>query len=136
MALLKTVCKVAVGDDLGKCFGIKIIYFDLDKSFVRKEAAFELEKILDVMKQYSKLKIDVRSHTDSRQTAQYNSALSDRRAKSTAAWLVKNGIEASRITSRGFGESQLVNQCLDGVKCTEAEHQANRRSEFIIIAVG
>ncbi|SHL91599.1 OmpA family protein [Flavobacterium xinjiangense] len=135
LALLKTVCKVAVGDDLGKCFGIKIIYFDLDKSFVRKEAAFELEKILDVMKQYSKLKIDVRSHTDSRQTAQYNSALSDRRAKSTAAWLVKNGIEASRITSRGFGESQLVNQCLDGVKCTEAEHQANRRSEFIIIAV-
>jgi outer membrane protein OmpA-like peptidoglycan-associated protein/Tol biopolymer transport system component len=135
LALLKTVCKVAVGDDLGKCFGIKIIYFDLDKSFVRKEAAFELEKILDVMKQYPKLKIDVRSHTDSRQTAQYNSDLSERRAKSTVAWLVKNGIEVSRLTGKGFGETQLVNQCSDGVKCTEAEHQANRRSEFIIIAV-
>jgi outer membrane protein OmpA-like peptidoglycan-associated protein len=135
LALVKTVCKVAVGDDLAKCFGIKLIYFDLDKSFVRQEAAFELEKILDVMKQYPKIKIDVRSHTDSRQTAKYNSALSDRRAKSTVAWLLKNGIEASRITGKGFGESQLVNYCLDGVKCTEAEHQANRRSEFIIIAV-
>lgn len=135
LTLVKSVCKVAVGDDLGKCFGIKIIYFDLDKSFVRKEAAFELEKILDVMNQYPKLKIDVRSHTDSRQTAQYNSALSDRRAKSTVAWLVKNGIEASRLTGKGFGESQLVNQCSDGVKCTEAEHQANRRSEFIILSI-
>ena len=64
-----------------------------------------------------------------------NSALSERRAKSTAAWLVKNGIEASGITGRGFGESRLGNHCIDGVKCTEAEHQANRRSEFIIIAV-
>jgi outer membrane protein OmpA-like peptidoglycan-associated protein len=64
-----------------------------------------------------------------------NSALSERRAKSTAAWLPKNGIEASRITDRGFGESQLVNQCSDGVKCTEAEHQANRRSEFIIVSI-
>jgi outer membrane protein OmpA-like peptidoglycan-associated protein/tetratricopeptide (TPR) repeat protein len=135
LRLTKAICKVAVGDDLGKCFGIKMIYFDLDKSFVRKEAAFELEKILDVMKQYPKMKIDVRSHTDSRQTHKYNEALSDRRAKSTVAWLVKNGIEASRLTGKGYGESQLVNKCGDGVDCAEAEHQANRRSEFIIISM-
>ncbi|TDE41576.1 flagellar motor protein MotB [Flavobacterium rhamnosiphilum] len=135
LALTKAICKVAVGDDLGKCFGIKMIYFDLDKSFIRKEAAFELEKILDVMKQYPKMKIDVRSHTDSRQTAKYNEALSDRRAKSTIAWLIENGIEVSRLTGKGYGESQLVNTCSDGVKCIEAEHQANRRSEFVVVSM-
>jgi outer membrane protein OmpA-like peptidoglycan-associated protein/tetratricopeptide (TPR) repeat protein len=132
IALEKAECKVAVGGDLAKCFGIKMIYFDLDKSLIKKEAAFELEKILDVMKQYPTMKLDIRSHTDSRQTAKYNEALSDRRAKSTIDWLVKNGIEASRLTGKGYGESQLVNDCVDGVKCTEEQHQANRRSEFIV----
>jgi outer membrane protein OmpA-like peptidoglycan-associated protein/tetratricopeptide (TPR) repeat protein len=135
IALEKSICKVTVGDDLGKCFGIKMIYFDLDKSFVRKEGAFELEKILDVMKQYPEMKIDVRSHTDSRQTFAYNEKLSDRRAKATIEWLVKNGIAAERLTGKGYGETQLVNHCSDNVKCTEEEHQANRRSEFIISAM-
>ncbi|TRX31208.1 OmpA family protein [Flavobacterium sp. ZT3R18] len=135
VALTKSICKVVVGDDLAKCFGIKMIYFDLDKSFVRKEAAFELEKILDAMKQNPEMKIDVRSHTDSRQTHAYNEKLSDRRAKATVAWLVKNGIAADRLTGKGYGETQLVNQCADDVKCTEEEHQANRRSEFIITSM-
>jgi outer membrane protein OmpA-like peptidoglycan-associated protein len=81
------------------------------------------------------MKIDIRSHTDSRQTIQYNDALSDGRAKSTMAWLVKNGIKASRLTAKGYGETQLVNKCSDGIQCTEAEHQANRRSEFIITSM-
>jgi len=135
IALEKAGCKVAVGDDLGKCFGIKMIYFDLDKSFIRKEAAFELEKILDVMKQYPAMKLDIRSHTDSRQTAKYNEALSDRRAKSTIDWLVKNGIDANRLVGKGYGESQLVNSCADGVICTAEQHQANRRSEFIVTSI-
>jgi outer membrane protein OmpA-like peptidoglycan-associated protein/tetratricopeptide (TPR) repeat protein len=132
LALTKAICKVVVGDDLAKCFGIKMIYFDLDKSFVREEAAFELEKILDVMKQHPNMKIDVRSHTDSRQTHSYNEKLSDRRVKATIAWLVKNGIAAERLTGKGYGETQLVNQCTDDVLCSEEKHQANRRSEFII----
>lgn len=135
IALEKAKCKVTVGDDLAKCFGIKMIYFDLDKSVIKKEAAFELEKILDVMKQYPAMKLDIRSHTDSRQTAKYNEALSERRAKSTIAWLVKNGVNSSRLTGKGYGESQLVNQCSDGVKCSEEEHQANRRSEFIVVSL-
>ncbi|WP_286971039.1 carboxypeptidase regulatory-like domain-containing protein, partial [Flavobacterium sp. UBA4854] len=90
--LEKSTCKVTVGDDLGKCFGIKMIYFDLDKSNIRREAALDLEKILVVMNDYPNMKIDVRSHTDSRASHQYNEALSDRRAKSTIQWLVKNGI--------------------------------------------
>ena len=135
IALEKAVCKVAVGDDLGKCFGIKMIYFDFDKSDIRVEAALDLEKILDVMNQYPLMKLDIRSHTDSRGTSKYNEALSDRRAKSTINWLVKNGVKANRLIGKGYGENLLVNKCSDRVECTEEEHQLNRRSEFIITAL-
>lgn len=135
IAIEKAACKVVVGGDLAKCFGIKVIYFDLDKSLITDKAVFELEKILDVLKQNPKMKIDVRSHTDSRQTAKYNQLLSDKRAKATVAWLVKNGIEANRLSGKGYGESQLLNNCSDNVKCTEEEHQINRRSEFIVVAI-
>jgi outer membrane protein OmpA-like peptidoglycan-associated protein len=132
IALEKEACKVAVGDDLGKCFGIKMIYFDLDKYNIRTEAALDLEKILDVLNQNPTMKLDIRSHTDSRASFKYNEVLSDNRAKSTINWLVKNGVDSSRLTGKGYGETQLVNACSDDVKCTEAEHQLNRRSEFII----
>jgi len=135
IALEKDQCKVTIGDDLGKCFGIKNIYFDLDKSNIRMEAALDLEKILDVLNQNPNMKLDIRSHTDSRASFKYNEALSDRRAKSTISWLIKNGINANRLTGKGYGESQLVNRCADGVDCTEEEHQMNRRSEFIIMAL-
>ncbi len=79
------------------------------------------------------MKIDIRSHTDSRAPFKYNEKLSDNRAKSTRAWLIAKGISASRLTAKGYGERQLVNECSDGVKCTEEQHQANRRSEFIIV---
>jgi outer membrane protein OmpA-like peptidoglycan-associated protein/tetratricopeptide (TPR) repeat protein len=138
-ALEKEVCKVAVGDDLGKCFGIKMIYFDLDKYNIRTEAALDLEKILDVLNQNPTMKLDIRSHTDCRQTIKYNQKLSDNRAKSTVAWLVKNGVAADRLTGKGYGESQLVNDCgcepTNQSDCTEEQHQMNRRSEFIITAL-
>ena len=138
-ALESEICKVAVGDDLGKCFGIKMIYFDLDKYNIRSEAALDLAKILDVLNQYPTMKLDIRSHTDCRQTAKYNQVLSDRRAKSTIAWLVKNGIAQDRLTGKGYGESQLVNDCgcepTNQSSCTEEQHQMNRRSEFIITAL-
>lgn len=126
---------VGVGTDLAKTLNIPMIYFDLDKSFVRKDAAFELAKVLAVMELYPDINIEVRSHTDSRQTANYNEKLSDKRAKATVDWLVKNGINPVRVKGKGYGESQLVNHCSDGVKCTEEEHQANRRSEFIIVSM-
>ena len=137
--LESTICRVAVGDDLGKCFGIKMIYFDLDKSNIRKEASLDLAKILDVLIQNPTIKLDIRSHTDCRQTAKYNMALSDRRAKATIAWLVSKGIDSSRLTGRGYGESQLINDCgcepTNASNCTEEQHQMNRRSEFIITAL-
>ena len=135
VAIEKAGCKLVVGGDLAKCFGIKVIYFDLNEAVITKEAAFELEKILDVMKQNPSIKIDIRSHTDSRQTANYNQILSDKRAKATIDWLVKNGVDIARLTGKGYGESQLINKCSDDVQCTDEEHQANRRSEFIVTAI-
>jgi len=131
--LEKPVMELKIGDDLAKILEIKIILFDLNKSDIRPDAALELSKIWDVMQQNPNMKIDIRSHTDSRQSHAYNEKLSDRRAKSTMTWLIKNGIDKTRLTAKGYGESQLLNKCADGVKCTESEHQANRRSEFIIV---
>lgn len=134
--LEKSKCEIKVGDDLRGCFNITIIYFDLDKSFIRADAAIELSKILDVLKENPTMEIDIRSHTDCRQTAKYNLSLSDRRAKSTMEWLIKNGIDKSRLTAKGYGESQLLNNCpcepTNKSNCSEAEHQLNRRSEFIV----
>lgn len=123
-----------VGADLTKILDLNPIYFDLDKSFIRNDASIELQKVITVMREYPNMKIDVRSHTDSRSSDSYNAALSQRRNTSTIQYIVtQGGINASRITGRGYGESQLLNRCADGVACSEEEHQLNRRSEFIII---
>lgn len=130
--LEKTAAPVKVGDDLADVFKINLIYFDLDKWNIRPDAAIDLAKVLDVLEQYPTMKLDIRSHTDSRASHAYNEKLSDRRAKSTMAWLVSKGISKDRLNAKGYGETQLVNKCADGVQCTEAEHQLNRRSQFII----
>ncbi|MBZ4034257.1 OmpA family protein [Flavobacterium sp. 17A] len=134
LKLEKRIRPIAVGTDLAKTLKIPFIYFDLDKAIIKKEAVFELEKILAVLEQYPDMKIDVRSHTDSRQSKNYNMVLSDKRAKATLDWFVKRGIAPSRLTGKGYGESQLVNECSDGVKCSEEEHRLNRRSEFVIVS--
>lgn len=125
---------INVGDDLADILQLKPIYFDLDKSFIRPDAEVELQKVIAAMRKYPSLKIDVRSHTDSRNTFTYNMSLSDRRAKSTMKYIIeKGGISQSRLEGRGYGEIELENQCADGVPCSEEEHQLNRRSEFIIV---
>lgn len=131
--LEKQIKPIAIGIDLAKTLKIPTIYFELDKAVLQKEASFELEKVLAVLNQYQKMKIDVRSHTDSRQTKEYNMILSDKRAKVTIDWFIKRGISKDRLTGKGYGESQPVNKCSDGINCTEKEHQLNRRSEFIIL---
>ena len=84
------------------------------------------------MQQYPELVIHIESHTDSRGNDAYNEALSEKRAQSTLNWLVKKGVDPSRLTAKGYGEYQLQNRCSNGVECTEEEHQLNRRSMFII----
>ena len=113
---------------------LETIYFDLDKSNIRPDAALELDKVVALMTKYPEMVIRLESHTDSRADDQYNINLSNRRAKSTYEYIISKGIETARITKyEGFGETQLVNKCSNGVKCSEAEHQLNRRTEFIII---
>jgi outer membrane protein OmpA-like peptidoglycan-associated protein len=131
--LKKDVYEIAPGLDLAKVFEITQIYFDLDKSNIRKDAIEPLEKIIQAMVEYPNIKIEIGSHTDSRQHRKYNKLLSQRRAKSTMAYLIKRGINPERLTAKGYGESQLVNHCADAVPCSEAEHQQNRRSTFVIV---
>ena len=120
------------GDDLAKILGIKEIHFDFDKAIIRPDAEVELQKILTVMNKYPQLHIDIRSFTDSRGNDNYNEILSDKRAKSTMGYLIKKGIPSSNLSAKGYGERNLLNKCSNGVKCTEEQHQQNRRSEFII----
>ncbi len=130
--LEKTLKSMQVGDDLAKILSIENIYFDLDKFNIRPDAEYELTKILLILQKEPQMEISIRSHTDSRASKVYNHQLSTNRAQSTMQWLVRNGIAAKRLKAAGFGESQLLNNCFDGVDCSEAEHQVNRRSEFII----
>ena len=113
---------------------INPIFFDFDKWNIRTDAKYELENIVDVMRKHPDMVIKIESHTDSRGTKRYNERLSDRRAKSTRDYLLSRDIAPERIESAlGFGETQLLNECADGVRCSEDKHQENRRSYFYIL---
>ncbi|WP_418510265.1 OmpA family protein [Corallibacter sp.] len=113
---------------------INPIFFDFDKWNIRPDAAYELENIVSVMRAHPDMVIKIESHTDSRGSDKYNMKLSDRRAKSTRDYLYTRNIAKERIESAiGYGETQLLNKCSNGVKCTKEEHQLNRRSKFIIL---
>lgn len=119
----------------GDVFTLDNIYYDLDKFFIRPEAAKELDKVVGLMKKYPEMKIELRSFTDSRASDTYNLRLSERRARAAFDYLIRKGIAPSRLEARGYGESELVNDCSDGTNCAEADHRLNRRTEFKILAV-
>lgn len=106
------------------------IYFDFDKSNITAPAAFELDKLVQIMNKYPEMVIKVESHTDIRGNDTYNQLLSDRRARTTVQYVISKGIDEARISGEGKGESELKVDCGSG--CTDEEHQMNRRSEFII----
>jgi outer membrane protein OmpA-like peptidoglycan-associated protein/tetratricopeptide (TPR) repeat protein len=113
---------------------IKPIFFDFGKWNIRLDAQYELENIVDVLKLNPKMIIKIEAHTDSRGNDKFNLKLSDKRAKATRDYILSRGIAPHRIESAiGYGESQLLNECSNGVKCTEEEHQLNRRSYFYIV---
>lgn len=113
---------------------VDMIYFDFDKSYIRKDAAESLDKLVATMREYPSMVIKIESHTDSRGPAVYNKYLSDKRAKSTRAYLINQGIDPKRIQSAiGYGEERLLNECDGTVRCTRQQHQRNRRSEFIVV---
>lgn len=113
---------------------VGVIYFDLNSSDVRKDAALEFDKVVTIMNQYPRMVISIGSHTDSRGPDEYNLALSSKRARVARDYIISKGINPERINdATGYGETQLMNDCKDGVKCSESMHQLNRRSEFVII---
>ena len=114
----------------GQVISLKDVYYNFDKFDIREDASTDLEHVLSIMQEYPSLEIEMMSHTDSRGTTAYNKTLSTNRAKAARQYLIKKGIAGSRITARGYGESQLKNKCKDGVQCTEEEHQQNRRTEI------
>ncbi|WP_299104968.1 OmpA family protein [uncultured Tenacibaculum sp.] len=119
---------------VGKEIVINPIFFDFNKWNIRPDAAYELEFVVKVMNNHPKMIIKIEAHTDSRGSDRYNEILSDRRAKSTRDYIISRGIAPHRIQSAiGYGEKQLVNKCKNYVRCTEEEHQENRRSKFIIL---
>ncbi|HET8839752.1 MAG TPA: OmpA family protein, partial [Flavobacteriaceae bacterium] len=107
------------------------IFFEFDSAEITPEAALELDRLVRVMEEHPEMKIQVRAHTDSRGSHAYNLALSDRRAKSTANYIIGQGIDASRISGEGFGETMPKVEC--GTNCTDEQFQQNRRSEFKIV---
>ena len=107
------------------------ILFDYDKSNIKPQAAFELDKLVQVMNKYPEMEIFVESHTDNKGPNDYNMSLSERRAKSTVQYVVSKGIAKERISGKGFGESKPAVEC--GENCSDEQRQTNRRSEFVII---
>ena len=124
---LKPIEEIIVEDQIV----LNPILFDLDKSNIKAQAAFELDKVVAVMNKYPEMVIAVGAHTDSRATDAYNLSLSEARAQSTVQYIISKGISGKRISGKGYGESQPKVSC--GDTCSEAEHQLNRRSEFTIV---
>lgn len=119
-------------NELDKSIVLENIYYDLDKWEIRKDAAKELDKLVLLLKRNPRLQIELSAHTDSRESKIYNQILSERRAEAAVDYLVSHGIDKKRLTAKGYGKTRLVNKCADGVRCSEAEHQLNRRTEFTI----
>lgn len=119
----------------GDIITIDNIYYDLNKSTIRPDAAVELDKVAALLAKYPGMIIEMRSHTDSRATAAYNKTLSTNRARSAVSYLRTKGISPKRLSARGYGEIKLLNRCKDGVDCPEEEHQQNRRTEIKIVSL-
>ncbi len=108
------------------------IYFDYNMWYIRKESKVVLGRVVELMKKYPGMAIEIGSHTDSRGNAKFNENLSQKRANSTREFIIQSGIDAKRVTAKGYGESVPIVKCKTDDACSEEEHELNRRSEFVI----
>jgi outer membrane protein OmpA-like peptidoglycan-associated protein len=124
-----------IGKEISKLFEVNSIYYDLDKADIRPDAAEELDKIVQFLSDNPQMNLELGAHTDARASGAYNLKLSQRRAESAVKYIIQRGISNDRIQPKGYGETQLINECADGVDCPEDMHQQNRRTEFKIIKI-
>jgi len=120
---------------LGKKFKIENIYYDSNKATIPKKVLPNLRKLLYTLLDNPQIIVELGSHADSRGSDDYNLALSQRRADAAVDYVVQQGVDRKRIRSKGFGETMLVNQCSNGVKCSDKQHEQNRRTEFVIVGI-
>ena len=120
---------------LNRSYRIENIYYDFDKWFIRPDAAKELDNLIAVMNDNPSLVFELGSHTDSRGGDAYNMQLSEKRAKAAVDYILDQGIYPDRISSKGYGETVIINQCVNGVKCSNRDHERNRRTEFKVVAI-
>lgn len=121
------------GETAKKTYDIGEVFYDYDDATVRADAKPVLNKLVRLLKDNPGISIEIQAHCDSRGSQAYNIGLSNRRAQSVVDYLVSEGIMKNRLKSKGFGKSQPVNHCRTGVECSEALHQQNRRTEFIVL---
>lgn len=114
--------------EIGQIFRLNNVFFDFDKWDLRPESYLELSRVILFLNENPSIEIEMGAHTDSRGTDEYNIALSDRRAKSVVDYLISQGIPASRLTWKGYGESVPV-----ATNDTDEGRQLNRRVEFKIM---
>ncbi|MES2378170.1 MAG: OmpA family protein [Bacteroidota bacterium] len=118
----------------GEGFILNNIYYDLNKFDIRADAAVELTKLATILREHPSIRIEVGSHTDSRAPSAYNLILSNKRAASAVTFLVRHGVARNRLVAKGYGDTQLLNQCAKGEYCSEADHQVNRRTEIHVLS--
>ncbi|MBK9014120.1 MAG: OmpA family protein [Saprospiraceae bacterium] len=118
--------------EVGTVIKLENVYYDYNKFFIRKDAAEDLDQLVELMKKYPTLEIELGSHTDARGSDSYNEWLSQERANAAVKYIVSKGISKRRLTAKGYGETQLVNDCENGVECDDATHEENRRTEIKI----
>lgn len=119
--------------ECGEAVRLNNILYDTNSSAIRSDAYADLDKLVQFLNDNPKANVELSAHTDSKGRASYNMTLSQGRANSASKYITSKGIAASRITARGYGETKLVNRCADGVNCSAAEHQENRRTEFKVV---
>jgi outer membrane protein OmpA-like peptidoglycan-associated protein len=129
---------VSIGDraiKVGETLKLDNIYYDFTKFFIREDAKPDLDKVVAAMSRYPNMRVELGSHTDARGSDDSNYQLSYNRAKAAVDYIVSRGIAPDRIVYKGYGESVILNQCFNGVKCSDMEHQVNRRTEVKVLSI-
>lgn len=115
---------------------IEYINYELDKADITPSAEASLDKLIALLKEFPDLEIRIESHTDSRGSDDYNLLLSKRRAKAAYDYVISKGVDPMRLLYQGYGETKLLNNCGNGVPCTEEQHEVNRRSIVKVVRKG